>query len=187
MTINFTGIKNAGSMMVMLPGVENKMQILSLQVTNDETGNHLDEFNKAIKKSGKAKQYKTAYEGAVSINVSSTIPEDEYIRPEHTYYLNGSPLEVNDKNLPIFSYLAKLTREIPQKKDKDLRASVEYASSPEFINGTSIGYFIKRVFMSNPNIKIGAMLNGIYNAENTKAGAQIINDAISETMTDYLG
>lgn len=186
MTINFSGIKNVGSMGVILPGAGNKMQILSLQVNNDETGNHLDEFNNAIKKSGNPKMYKTAYEGAISINVSSTVPEEDYLMAQHSFYLNGSPLEVNDKNLPIFTYLAKLTREIPQKEDKSLRASVEYAASPDFINGSSIGYFIKRAFIANPNIKIGAMLNTIYNAENSKAGAKIINEAISETMTDYI-
>ena len=187
MSINFTGIKNAGSILLVMPGAEQKMRILSLQLTNDEKGNDLDEFNKTIESTGQPKKYKTAYEDVVSINVLSTEPEEEYETPNHTFYLNGSPLNVNDKNLKTYTYLAKLTREVAKKDNKELGAEVQYATSPAFLNGTSIGYFIKQAFWANPNINIGPMLNAIYNPENTKKGAKEINKAISETMTDYLG
>ena len=187
MSVNFTGIKNAGAMLMVTPGTASQMRVLSVQLTNDKDGNDLDEFNEAMESTGQPKKFKTAYEGMVSINVASTEPEEEYEIPKHEYYLNGSPLEVNDKNLKAYTYLAKLTRTVAGKENKELGASKEYATSPEFLNGSSIGYFLKRAFIANPNIQIGPMLNAIHNPDNTKARAKEINQAISETMTDYLG
>lgn len=187
MSVNFTGIKNAGSMLVVMPGIEPKMRTLSVQLTNDEEGNDLDEFNEAVESTGKPKEFKTSYDGMVSINVASTEPEEEYEIPQHRFYLNGSHLQVNDRNLKAYTYLAKLTRTIAAKENKELGASIEYAKSPAFLNGSSIGYFVKRAFIANPNINLGPMLNAIHHPENVKEGAKGINQAISETMADYLG
>lgn len=185
MTVNFTGIKNAGAMFIAMPEMNNTMNILSLQLTNDESGNDLDEFRKAIKKTGSPEKYTTAYEGAVSVNVSTTEPEEEYMSKKHRFYLNGSPLETNDKNLPVFSYLCKLTNKIQEKDPKEMGASVEYIQSSDFMNGSSIGYFIKQVFQANPKTDIFPMLNNIYKPSVAKAGAKIVNDAVNETMCDY--
>lgn len=185
MTVNFTGIKNAGAMILRTPNPYQKMRILSLQVTNDEDGNDLDEFNKAIEKTENPQKYKTKYKGAVNINVFSTEPDEEYGSTEHKFYLNGSLLKVNDKNLPVFSYLAKLTTKIENKNDNELGSSIDYVQTPDFINGSSIGYFIKQAFVENPNTDILFLLNNAYNPQNTKVGAGKINSAIDEAMTDY--
>ena len=119
MTVNFTGIKNAGGMLIRTPNPYQKLNVLSLQVTNDENGNDLDKFNEALEKTGKPGNYKTNYNGAVSINVFSTEPEEEFGQTQYSYFLNGTPLEVKDENLAIFSYLAKLTTNISNKKEAE--------------------------------------------------------------------
>lgn len=185
MSVNFTGIKNVGSMLVRTPNPNQNMKIVSLQVTNDEQGNDLDKFNDAINKTGNPKDFKTAYEGAVSINVFTNEPEEEYERPEHSFYLNGSPLEANDKNLPVFTYIANLTKTISNKKDDELKATKEYVTSPDFLNGSAIGYFIKKIFAANPNVEIFPILNSFYIPENARTGAKLVNYAVQDTMTDY--
>lgn len=187
MSVNFTGIKNVGSMTIISPrNVSNKLDVLSLQVTNDADGNDLDEFRKAIEKTGSPKDYETAYEGAVSINVATEEPDEEYITPTHHFFLNGTPLETKDENLAAFSYLAKLTRKISKKDNKELGTTVEYIQTPDFSNGSSLGYFIQKIYEANPQMNLLNALNGIYNPDSVKAGAKKINKAINETMTDYL-
>ena len=185
MSINFTGIKNVGAMYIAMPEMNQTMNILSLQLTNDEDGNDLDEFKKAISKTGKPESYVTAYEGAVSINVSTIEPEEEYLSPKRKFFINGSQLKVNDKNLPVFSYLCKLTNKIKDKDKEDMGASVDYIQSPDFMNGSSIGYFVKRVFLANPNTNLFPLLNNMYKPSVAKAGAEIVNNAIDATMSDY--
>ena len=53
MTVNFTGIKNVGAMFITTPEMGRTVHIMSMQLTNDESGNDLDEFTKAIEKTGK--------------------------------------------------------------------------------------------------------------------------------------
>lgn len=188
MSVSFTGIKNVGSMATVVPQAGQQMYIMSLQVTNDENGNDLDEFKKALSKTKNSEKYMTQYdEGLISINLGKEVSEDEFVPDKNTFYLNASPLEVNDDNLPMYTYLAKLTKNIANKKNNQLPIESEYFGTKDFLNGTSIGYFVKKVFEVNPNINIGAMIKTIHNPENVKVGANIINDSIQDTMVDYIG
>ena len=186
MSINFTGIKNVGSMNVMMPPSENIMTVLSMQVTNDEDGNDLDDFKAAVQKTGHSKMFLIPYEGSVSVNVSTSIPDNEYEQPKHSFYLNGSPLEVNDRNLPIFSYLARTTTKLSEKSERDFGVTEEYLESKDFINGSSVGFFVKQAFLANPNVKLAPLLNSIYAPPVAKNGAKVVNMAINNTMSDYL-
>ena len=80
MTVNFRGIKNVGAMAVLTPVQQEQMFMMSLQVTNDEQGNDLDEFKKAIEKTKNPEKFMTKYdEGLISINLGKQISEDEFV------------------------------------------------------------------------------------------------------------
>ena len=185
MSVNFTGIKNVGAMYIAMPEINHKMDIMSMQLTNDESGNDLDEFKTAIEKTGNPERYILPYEGAVNISVSTIAPEEEYVSPERKFFLNGKQLKVNDRNLPVFSYLCKLTNKIKNKDPKEMGASVDYVQTPDFLGGSSIGYYMKQIFINNPQANLFPILNNIYKPTVAKAGAEIINDSISDTMADY--
>lgn len=187
MSINFTGIKNVGAMLVPYPENNSVMSALSLQLTNDDDGNDLDKFVNTMKSKGVEDKYIIPYEGAVSINVWSTEARDEYSKPKHHFYLNGSALEVKDENLGIFSYLAKLTKTIANKPEEDMGADIKYITSPDFINGSTIGYYLKQAMLNDITAPIGEMVNSIYNPAGAKAGAEVVNKTINDTMIDYIG
>ena len=188
MSVSFTGIKNVGAGMVALPKTSEQMLVMSLQVTNDEKGKDLDEFKKVLAKTKNSENYKTNYdEGLISINVSKQISEDEFVPDKNTFYLNATPLEVNDDNIPMYTYLAKLTRNIAAKEYEDFDIDSDHFATKDFIYGTSIGYFVRKAFEVNPNISLKSMIMAMHEPENVKNGANLINDAIQSTMVDYLG
>lgn len=185
MTVNFTGIKNVGAMFITTPEMGRTVHIMSMQLTNDESGNDLDEFTKAIEKTGKSERYTSPYEGTLNIGVATKEEEEEYIPATHQYFINGKQLKVNDKNLAVFSYLCKLSGKIQNKKKEELGGSIDYIKSPDFINGSSIAHFLKQAFLANPNADLFPLLNNMYRPSVAKAGAEIVRSAIDETMTDY--
>jgi len=187
MSINFTGIKNIGAVEVIIPSNNCDMSILSMQLTDDEQGNDLEKFKKSFYKNQNLNDYLTAYDGALSINVSTNVKkEEDYLPNKYTFYVNGTELEVNDDNLPVFSYLAKLTGKIANKKDSEMGGDVNYIKSPNFLKGTSLGYFFKQYFYSNTNINIPDTLDQLFNPNLARYRAKMINNAINETMIDYL-
>ena len=186
MSINFTGVKNMGAINVVMPIEGQQMSILSFQVSDDDRGNDLTDFKKALEKSENPKRYLTAFdEGLISLNVIHEPKEEEYEPDRYNFYLNGSKLDVNDKNLALYSFLANATSNICSKKDNEFKVEDEYVRSEGFIKGTSIGHFIKNMFVSNPQIDLGAVFNVMHNKENVKNNSQLINDAINTTMYDY--
>ena len=186
MPINFTGIKNMGAVNAVMPMEGQQMSVISFQVTDDDSGNDLTRFKKALEKSGTPERYSTAFdEGLVSLNVIHEAKEEEYEPDRYNFYLNGSKLDVNDKNLALYSFLANTTSNICSKKDNEFKVENEYISSQAFIKGTSVGHFIRSMFTSNPQIDLGALFNALHNKDNVKTNSQIINDAINSTMYDY--
>ena len=119
MPISFTVIKNRGAMCVPDRDSNSVFYTLSMQVTNDSDGNDLDKFEKVINDvtNNHPEKFLVPYKGAISFNVVEHPPEDKFSGSTYNFYLNGTPLKIDDKNLKAFSYMAKIFNKVSKKDD----------------------------------------------------------------------
>ena len=203
MQINFTGIKNIGfiqSCCIYKPAensngtntvltqeeypVQRNGYLMNIQLTDDYNGKHLTNFKKALEKSGLSFN---EYKHPVNKNflnilaAEDTYDEGEFEESYSDFTLNGKSLEVTDKTLPIFSYLAKLVREISQKPKKEFVVNSDYLVSDDLNEGLIIGQDMQKICGKD-------FENAILDAHDPKVvkyGAAAIDDIIMDTMENY--
>lgn len=105
MQISFTGIRNATA--YSYNGIPSREANLSAQLKDDENGNDLSEYKQLIKKFPDFQHNR--YSNFIHI---STMQVEKGDNMETNTFLNGTLVPENDKYLPIFSYIGKLTKKI---------------------------------------------------------------------------
>lgn len=164
--ISFSGIKNMGYISGKIAennefiGVERFMNI-SL------TGKDLHKFRSALKRSHLSKQdyIHPIQNNALNLNTFSNSNEDFII-------LNYNMLEVNDKNLPMFTELARITRKIKNKKDSNFLIERKFLKKTTFVKPLLIG-------------KHDNLPSRMYEPFLIKNGADKINKVIQRIMEKY--
>lgn len=141
MTVSFTGIKNVGYMACGSAEKGIYKKAFNFQVTNDEQGNDLDKFDKVLEKTGTVEKYQSDTPGLISLLISRTSKEDR--SSEYKVVLNNNELELNDKNLPIFSFLSKTIDSIINKTKEELVLDDGVLEDNNIYDGTSLGLLAK--------------------------------------------
>lgn len=134
MSVSFTGINNVKilkkkpylqsyvDMDNAVPLVKKNEEIkLRFTMTNDAKGNDIDEFNNAVSKGLALKSEKVpADKGPVDMSIlikRSTFPQEEFKPAENQFIVNETVVPLNKvEDLGMFTYLAKLTREMGVKQ-----------------------------------------------------------------------
>jgi len=188
--INFTGLKNIGGMYNIeinanpynqfgyLKPIERKYLIVKL--TNDENGNDLDKFNQSIALCTPELDTFEFQHDKKYINIFTEKPYHQDKTPE--LFLNLQKVPITRRTIPIFDYLAKLTRKIANKQD------AEFVYEKNFFQGPSNIYIMGDTAISDISSNQADYINktlDIYNPQTSRYIAQSINDSIQEQMTDY--
>ena len=124
--INFTGISNIGfAQFRREPGAKHALSSsLSMVLRDDLKGNDLSEFKSVLKKiTNSPNEY---YFDKSKPNVLNL--ECYRDRNDSLVMLNGNVLEVKNKTMPLFTYLAKLTRKILNMPEKDIVVNKDYVT-----------------------------------------------------------
>ncbi len=122
--ISFTGIRNMGVAQFQR-NADSMSLSLSATLKNDFDGNDLAEFNSVLKKTfgDKAAKISPSYNDLLNMEFVSKFNSDE-----GKVFVNGAHVEVNDHNLPMFTYLAKMTRKIAGLRDEQMPVDTAYKS-----------------------------------------------------------
>lgn len=170
--ISFTGISNiAQCEFRRTPRTFSKS--LSMILKDDFNGKDLTEFKSVINKITDNPAYFKNEDTPNLLNIENFADETG-----RGLFVNGSLVELNDKNLPMFSYLAKLTKRIAKMPEKEMvvnRDYVEFEAANNLISG-------HRVSFSDPDD-----LKLLFDKSEVKTAAQDIKDFIQEVMERYLG
>lgn len=121
--ISFTGIRNIG--VAQFNRSENTISLsLSTILRDDFNGKDLTEFNSVLKRTfgDKASKFKNPdYKDLLNVEFISKLNANE-----GKVLVNGAVVSVNDNNLPMFTYLAKMTRKIAGLPDKQMPVDASY-------------------------------------------------------------
>lgn len=118
--ISFTGIKNIASIKFNR-GNQGTSRSLSMVLTDDFNGKDLSEFHNALRSITNNKLDIINKNGADILNI-----ERVKFGEQRALFVNGKFLEANDENIPMFTYIAKLTRKIANMKNKDMIVNNDY-------------------------------------------------------------
>lgn len=159
--------------------VERKYLVVKL--TNDKNGNDLDIYEQKLALgTPDLDEFVFPYDKSY-INIFTEKPYHKDVPPR--VFLNMKELPINRKTVPIFEFLAKLTKIISNTQDADYVIDKQFPFSPAgnlFIMGdTNISDLFR-----NQRAYIDKTLD-IYNPKAARAISQLINDDIQERMIDY--
>jgi len=165
--INFTGISNIGVINFQRhPYSVSKS--LSMTLCNNYNGKDFSDFNNAVKKAGKSPAYFKDNSNILNIECYKNLKTNNI-------YINGRYISVCDQNLPIFSYLARLTKKITQMTEMvSSNDYKKYEAGKNLIYGAKITTNYPEIF------------NVFFEKQRVKDGAGIINDFIQNMMEKYL-
>ncbi len=121
--ISFTGIRNIGFINFKRPSLlaNAKSKSLSMVLSDDYNGKDLTEFFDVLNKIPRTQYGYLHPESKNILNIECTTFKDY-----NTLLINGRPVKVDDKHLPMFSYIAKLTRKIAGLTDKQMAVNESY-------------------------------------------------------------
>ena len=156
---------------------------LLVQLTDDEDGNDLTEYRQVLKRTA-------PYLGDVNfapqddfVHLMTAVVEDGEDIPELA--VNWKVLPTKNETMPLFTYIAKLTRKIATLTNKDFKYDDDFLKS-----NNSESFLIPAVklediacYLKLPHFIVK---NAVYSPKKSREVAQEINDNISAQMFDYL-
>lgn len=173
--INFTGIRNIGSMQFQREGC-NMAKNLSMTLCDDVHGKDLQEFKDVLQKITGGCFKNEDHSQLLNLECLPTTDGRRFLS------VNGVVLEEKDENLPMFSYIAKLTRRISEMPKKDMVVNNDYkniAGRETLIAGIEIENYDELV--ENGTVE------QIFDKDWVKDAASKINKFIEKMMYSYLG
>lgn len=169
MQINFTGIKNMGyeyrqyrtyvdedgDVIFVDPDEnvskkdydeDNYEHYLNVQLTDDYNGKDLTNFRNAVKTSDLCNYLHPVNPTMLNISIDKTDFTDEYAaKPEVDFFINnreGERLEVNDRNLKLFSFIGQLLKRISTLNDNDFVVNKDYIEN-DAATSVLLGYDLR--------------------------------------------
>lgn len=176
--ISFTGIRNIGNVKFARKSPYGKAisNNLSMVLSNDYNGKDLDEFLNILKKMPKTEFSLINSQGKDVLNLEST-----QVAGSKWIFVNGYPLKMDDAHLPMYTYLAKLSKKIAGMTDKEMVVNQTYKdyAADEIL-----------IYKSKVSEKIGEdnfrkSLDSYFDRGRVRAAAKEFNDFIQKMMKDY--
>ncbi|MCM1339446.1 MAG: hypothetical protein NC191_07225 [Muribaculaceae bacterium] len=143
MHVNFTGIKNIGYKSdLMYPTYEQDGKLvynsndyidvntINMQLRDDFEGKDLSNYRKVMAAPVAKDKRHPAYPNFLNVSVvKGELPSDK----DTYFFLNGSMVDVNDENMPIFSFIAKTLKGLTQ------RPLEKFEVDPAYLFGDNVG------------------------------------------------
>lgn len=182
---NFTGLRNIGGYSGSLPYLikDNHRTHLLVNLTDDFKGRDLSEFKNVMKKCESEIGKCMFPKDNNFIHIMTSVFTDIKDIPELA--VNYTVIKPTTKTLPIFDYIAKLTKRIAKMSDKDFDIRECFKYGPD---GNE--YIIPNINVTDlveaGNVEQQAkLLDKIYSPETARKTASKINKHIQFQMNDY--
>ena len=183
--ISFTGLQNVGACSVACPVEGGKRLGTSLLVnlTNDFKGKDLAEYENVMRKCSDSFDHYFPYDkNFLHVQTQKFVPDDEEFETVPQLIVNGFPVVPETKTMPLFSYIAKLTKRIIGSAEGDIKIANDFKYGPDadsYISGVKISEVEGNQEQRN------FILDNIYSLPAAKYGAKNINNDIQAQMMDY--
>ena len=179
--INFTGISNIAG--VGFSRKENSVsRILSMVLNNDLNGQDFTNFQNVLKKiTNDSNEFKNAVSPDI-LNIECV--SHPLNNKQSALYINGKKLDVNNANLPMFSYIAKLSKRIVGMDDKSI---IVYNDYKKYMADEAIIYGVSFKKNLPDNLNKEKILDSVFHQKNSKSFAQYVNNFVQDLMNDYFG
>ncbi len=175
--ISFTGIRNISFFPFVARNSDGPSlnKSLTMVLSDDLKGNDLTEFREAVKKINKKR---INFNNSVSGDILNVTGYED--RRGKMLFVNNCYIHENDSYLPMFSYIAKLTKKICAMNHKDMIVDNDYIDN-------IAGDVIIRDMKIPEDIKERCPLYACFNRDLVKLGAEDINNFIQSIMNNYFG
>ena len=177
--ISFTGFKNVGVFQTLLLDAERNPQTVNtnllIQLTDDFNGKDLEKFYQLTKKCKPIINIPKFEQDKKFIYLSTL----NNIGKLPKIFINGEKLPSKDEALPLYTYLANLTKRIMASAKKE-----EIKINKDFKYGDDAKLYLcsdTEVAKTVPN----ELLEAMFDQNNIGEAAEIINDSIAMRMEDY--
>ena len=173
--ISFTGIRNIGYIKYkrLSPVVAMKSRSLSMVLSDDYNGKDLTEFLDVLKKIPRTQYGYQHPESKDILNIECATFNDY-----DTLLINGKPIKVDDEHLPMFSYIAKLTRKIAGLTDEQMVVNETYKECA----ADELLVFGKKVSEMQESQNSEQSLDYFLNRNVARMGAKRVNSFIQNIM-----
>lgn len=208
MQVTFTGIKNIGFIktsidyanlgiikendqgwkrILQMSGSDFQLEegyLLNMQLTDDFNGKHYTEFKNALEKSNLSL---SDFRNPINNNFLNIFFNREFykengkILKDTIFSINDRDIMIKDKNLPLFTYLARTIREISQKPEEKFVINEDYLASEELSKGMCMGDDLKKIFGENYYDEARRM----HNPSDVKDCAKLMDNLLQSEMYDY--
>ena len=177
MDIQFTGFRNASYIVNTTKNgsIPMKERILNVQLTDDELGKDLSEFKNIIKNTG-GKFFNIINKDFVNINYFSINRDDA-----PAFLLNGKLLQETDENLPIFTFIGKLTKKITKIPEESFVNDLDYLKFQ-----ANRALLLDRNLSEELDEEFPYCLERFHQPQKIKKGAAKINKELQNMMIEYL-
>ncbi len=187
MKVSFTGISNPAFIQIYDKYENHVVYAFSSLLNDDIQSEDYTDFVSSLTKNGRPETYINSVNPKLVSVVINKIEDENTGINNYLFRLNGKELPINTDNMPIFDFLAKLTRNIAGTPEKKLVKNEDYKYSDEIRYGlipkVDLAYFLTG---SPENVtQFEDIADNIRNLENAKNGAEIINNSIYKAMVDY--
>lgn len=156
---------------------------LTVQLTDDYNGKDLTEFRNQLKKADiVGNPLHPVNSNLLSIAVCKENLTEDCVKPMISLYINdvAEPLEINDKNLSILSFIAKLLKRVSNCKDKDFVVNKDYIEN-DAATSIIIGDDLREDFGKYYD----NLIDQAHSPEVVRNGAGEMCDIVTQRMIDY--
>ena len=191
--VAFTGIKNIGGCGFSRPIAGTSRAVvknnLIMQLSDDFKGRDLTAYEDVIKECGADYWYKSFPEDNRIVHIMTEYVTDlskEIENPIPQLFLNYNPVPVNKKMLPLFSYIAKLTRRISDMEDWEFKRANDFVYGP-IGRICLLPEFDMMAVAKQMKYKFKDFMDDvIFSNKSSTEFAKKINENIKTQMIDYL-
>ena len=148
-------------------------ELINIQFTDDYSGKHLTEYKKIM---NKYPQYKNEFNNNF-LNFLQISNDNQNL-----LVVNSKPLDLNDQNLSLVSFIAKTLKEISQKKPQEFIVNKDYLLSDDFSKG-----FIPHMDLNEVTSEdfTASLAEDFHEPETVKTGSQNMISRLTEIMMKY--
>lgn len=180
--VNFTGFKNVSCCNTLVKDERTGEDLflnyfLNSEVTDDFNGKDYTDFKNAAEKSGV--DYTNKYNPKfLNLGLSVNIKKGNL-----NYTLNGKSLKVDDSTIPLFTFIAKLTKKIKLCPDKSsFIVDKGHFDSKEYLNAFNDNFDEDG---NNEFVKNYDFIKNVFDYKNVKNEASYYNDILQQIMNVY--
>jgi len=185
MQVNFTGLSNPTYLLIKNNSNNETVHMFSSILNDDINGTDYTNFKNALHKNDIPM---ISYINPINLKMVSIAinkAKDEHYGYTYKFRLNGEVLPINRNTMPIFDFLAKMTRTIANTPEDKIIKNRDYVDSDEIRYGLFPGIDMEKL-LNNSGTEAEEMFNIIRGSQNAIRGAGIVNKNIHNAMVDYL-